>query len=221
MLDFREFVAGPGMVRAALGRLHRFFAGKPFRLDLSLSRSVGSIVGDLLEQAARRQANSSGTNVSGAVLQHLVGAQLELVLGKGEISHRKFTGEVANDSVSTAESPTGRIGDFCIRNAAIHVTIAPSEAVMKKCELNLEASLRPILVTTGRQCEFASGLAENLGLTNRIDFFDIEQFIAINVYEKGGFSSEGRKRTVLNLIDRYNEIIDVVEKDPSLKIIPL
>lgn len=221
MLDFHDLVAGPRIVRAALGRLRGFFAGKPFRLDLSLSRSVGSIVGDLLEQAARRQASSSGTNVSGAVLQHLVGAQLELTLGKGEISHRKFTGEVANDSVSTAESPTGRLGDFCIGNAAIHVTIAPSEAVMKKCELNLEASLRPILVTTRRQFDFAFRLAEHLGLTNRIDFFDVEQFIAINVYKKGGFSSEGRKRIVLDLIDCYNEIIDVVEKDPSLKIIPL
>ena len=92
---------------------------------------------------------------------------------------------------------------------------------MKKCEQNLKASLRPILVTTRRQFDFASRLAEHLGLINRIDFFDIEQFIAINVYEKGGFSSEGRKRVVLDLIDRYNEIIEMVEKDPSLKIIPL
>ena len=92
---------------------------------------------------------------------------------------------------------------------------------MKKCELNLEASLRPILVTTRRQFDFAFRLAEHLGLTNRIDFFDVEQFIAINVYKKGGFSSEGRKQIVLDLIDCYNEIIDVVEKDPSLKIIPL
>ena len=39
-------------------RVRRFFAGKPFRLNLRTSQSLGSTVSDLLGQAARRQANS-------------------------------------------------------------------------------------------------------------------------------------------------------------------
>ena len=202
-------------------RVRQFFAGEPFRLNLRLSQSLSSVVSDLLEQAAKRQANSPGTNLSGAVLQHLVGAKLELALGEGETSHQKFTGGVAHHSVSTADSPTGRPGDFCIGDVAIHVTIAPSEAVIKKCELNIEAGLRPVLVTTRRQGIFACTLADNFGLKKHIDVFDIEQFISLNVYEQGGFSWEGRKQTVSEIVERYNRIIDKVETDPSLRISPL
>ena len=204
-----------------VNRVRQFFAGKPFRLNLRTSQSLGSTVSDLLGQAARRQANSPGTNLSGAVLQHLVGAKLECALGEGETSHHEFTGGLAHHSVSTADSPTGRPGDFCIGDVAIHVTVAPSEAVIRKCERNIEEGLRPVLVTISRQRRVASTLAENLGLTNRIDVFDIEQFISLNVYEMGRFRSDGRKRAVSDLVDRYNEIIDKFETDPSLKISPL
>ncbi len=202
-------------------RVRRFFASKPFRLNLSTSRSLESTVSDLIGQAARRQENSPGTNLSGAVLQHLVGAKLECLLGRGETSHEGFTGGFSHHSVSTADSPTGRPGDFLIGDVAIHVTIAPSGALIRKCERNIEEGLRPILVTISRQKSFASTLAENLGLTDRIDVFDIEQFISLNVYERGRFRSDGRKRAVSELVDCYNEIIDRVETDPSLKIRPL
>ena len=78
-----------------------------------------------------------------------------------------------------------------------------------------------MLVTIRRQHMVASTLAENLGITNQIEVFDIEQFISLNVYEHGRFRSEGRKRAVSELVDRYNEIIDKVETDPSLKISPI
>lgn len=199
-------------------RVRGFFARKPFRLKLRSSQSLESTVSDLINQAARRQANSPGTNLSGAVLQHLVGAKLECVLGHGEMSHKKFTGGLVHHSVSTADSPTGRPGDFRLGDVAIHVTIAPGEEVIRKCGRNIEEGLRPVLVTIRRQHMVASTVAENLGLANRIDVFDIEQFISLNVYEKGRFSSDGRKNAVSELVDRYNEIIDQVETDPSLKI---
>ena len=64
----------------------------------------------------------------------------------------------------------------------------------------------------------AEGLANNVGLGDRIDIFEIEQFVALNLYEIGKFAADGRKVAVTDMVDRYNEIVDEVETDPSLKI---
>jgi hypothetical protein len=61
-------------------------------------------------------------------------------------------------------------------------------------------------------------LAENVGLGERIDLFEIEQFVALNLYELGKFLSDGRRVAVNDLVSRYNEIIETVETDPSLMI---
>ena len=50
------------------------------------------------------------------------------------------------------------------------------------------------------------------------DFFEIEQFVALNLYELGRFGAEGRKVAVNDLVNRYNEVVDEIDTDPSLKI---
>jgi hypothetical protein len=55
-------------------------------------------------------------------------------------------------------------------------------------------------------------------LGDRIDIFEIEQFIALNLYELGSFMMEGRRMALMDFVTRYNEIIEEVETDPSLKI---
>ena len=61
-------------------------------------------------------------------------------------------------------------------------------------------------------------LADNVGLGERLDVFEVEQFVALNLYELGGFAAEGRRVALGALVDRYNTIIEEVETDPSLKI---
>ena len=41
---------------------------------------------------------------------------------------------------------------------------------------------------------------------------------ALNLYELGEFKTEGRRVAVDDLVTRYNEIVEGVETDPSLKI---
>ena len=55
-------------------------------------------------------------------------------------------------------------------------------------------------------------------MADRIDVFEVEQFIALNLYELGKFGAEGCRVAVTEFVTRYNEIIDDVETDPSLKI---
>jgi hypothetical protein len=190
-------------------RVHEFFAGKPFKIKLDASRSLRTVVRDVIAQAVERQKNSPGMYYAGAVLQHLVGAKLDCALGKQKFEHNSF---------STADAPSGRAGDFLIGDVAIHVTTSPGEAVIDKCRDNLNDGYRPILVTLQHGLTVAEGLASNVGLGERIDIFEIEQFIALNLYEIGKFGADGRKTAVSDMVDRYNEIVEEFETDPSLKI---
>lgn len=190
-------------------RVNEFFAGKPFKIRLDPSRSIRTVIRDVIAQAEERQKKSHGVYYAGAVLQHLVGAKLDCALGKGTFEHNSF---------STADAPSDRSGDFFLGDVAIHVTTTPGEAVIQRCHENLNDGHRPILVTIQRGLQVAEGLASNVGLAERIDIFEVEQFVALNLYELGKFASEGRKTAISDLITRYNEIIEEVETDPSLKI---
>jgi hypothetical protein len=192
-----------------IDRVHEFFAGKPFKIRLDASRSLRTVVRDVIGQAEERQRTAHGVYYAGAVLQHLVGAKLDCALGIGHFQHNSF---------STADAPGERSGDFFLGDVAIHVTTAPGEAVIDRCRENLNDGHRPILVTIQRGLSVAEGLAANVGLSDRIDIFEIEQFVALNLYELGKFAAEGRKVAINDLVCRYNEIVDEYETDPSLKI---
>lgn len=190
-------------------RVKDFFSAKPFTLKYDTSKSLRAIIRDLFAQAVKRQKENPGTMYAGAVLQHLVGAKLSLALKDTKINH---------NGASVADAPTDRGGDFIIDEVIIHVTTAPSEALMRKCERNLHAGTRPIIVTTYESLPGAESLASIIGIGGRIDILEAEQFIATNVYELSFFETSKRKLTIDALIDKYNEIVEQCETDPSLKI---
>lgn len=189
--------------------VHEFFSAKPFKIRLDESKSLRTVVRDVLAQAEDRQRTTPGMYYAGAVLQHLVGAKLDCAMGQGQFTHNSF---------STADAPGGRAGDFLIGDVAIHVTTSPGEAVITKCGDNINAGFRPVLVTLQRGLTVAEALADNAGIGDRIDVFEIEQFIALNLYELGKFAATGRQTAVRDVVKRYNEIVDEFETDPSLKI---
>jgi hypothetical protein len=186
-----------------------FFAPKPLKVKLDNSQSLRSLIKDLIQQAELRQKDSRGLYYVGAILHHLVGAKLDCALGIGHFSHNSF---------STSDAQTGGNGDFFIGNVAIHVTTTPTESLISRCKGNLEKGQRPIIVTTKRGITLAEGLAENVNLANRIDIFEIEQFIALNLYQFAKFNEQGRAVAVSDLISRYNEVVLQFETDPSLVI---
>ena len=192
-----------------IAKVNLFFAGKPLKVKLDNSQSLRTLVRDLIIQGEIKQKEAQGLNYVGAILQHLVGSKLDCALGIGHFVHNSF---------STSDAQTGRSGDFLIGKVAIHVTTAPTEFVISRCRENIETGLRPILVTTPKGIALAEGLAENSNLSSRIDIFEIEQFIAVNLYEFARFQEEGRIVAVNDLIRRYNEIVEECETDPSLQI---
>ncbi len=190
-------------------QVRQFFASQPFRLRIDASRSLRSIVADLVQAAFARQRECPGMMVAGAVIQHLVGAKLELAVPDADIDHNGF---------AVADAPTARRGDFLLGDTAIHVTTAPSEALIRKCADNLAANLRPLIITTDEGAGGAKALAKNLDLSERIEILELEQFITTNVLEWSRFQREQRPITVRELIECYNRIITECETDPSLRI---
>ena len=178
-----------------------------FRFDTG--RSLRANIGDLLEQAREMQANAGGTNYVGAMLQHLVGAKLDLVLGAGKLKHH---------GSSVADHSTDRAGDFHVEAVAIHVTTNPSEALVRKCGDNLSAGLKPLIVTIGDGLIGAEFLLKNAGLADRVDVLDAGQFLTANVYERSFFKAAECKVTLGKLLERYNEIVASCETDPTLQI---
>ena len=87
-----------------------------------------------------------------------------------------------------------------------------------RCRENIDDGRRPVIVTMARGLAVAEALAENAGLGGRIDVFEVEQFIALNLYELGKFGAQGRRVAISDIVARYNTIIENVETDPSLRI---
>ena len=85
--------------------MQKFFLSRPFTLKVDGAKSLRSIVADLIEAAFARQRECPGTMITGAVMQHLVGAKLELALPDEVLEHHGF---------SVADSPSDRKGDFLI-----------------------------------------------------------------------------------------------------------
>ena len=192
-----------------IARVKQYFAAMPLKLRIDAAKSLRRLLGELIEAAFVRQQECPGTMVAGAVIQHLVGAKLELALPHVEMEHQGF---------SVADAPGGRKGDFLVHDTVIHVTTAPTEALMQKCRDNLGEDLRPVVITSEGGVGGARALARDAQIADRIDILEIEQFLATNVYEWSGFERDQRPVSILKLVDKYNEIVDACETDPSLRI---
>ena len=191
-------------------RVQDYFSGKPFTLKFDPSKSLRSIVGDLLAQAKKRQEENPGTTYAGTVLQHLVGAKLDLVLPEEK--------RVQHHGANVADAPTSRAGDFVFNDVAIHVTTAPSEALIQKCKANIEAGLRPIIVTIAESRAGVESIAKGFDIEGRIDVIEAEQFIATNILEWSKFAEKSHRVEIVRLISKYNEIVTRAETEPSLTI---
>ncbi|MCX6964060.1 MAG: DUF4928 family protein [Verrucomicrobia bacterium] len=188
-------------------RLHFSSDGPKFHFDTA--KSVSANLAGILSQAHEIQKNSGGANYVGAMLQHLVGAKLDIVLGPASIRHH---------SHSTADGPTGRNADFEINGVAVHVTTHPTEALIRKAADNLQSGLKPIIVTLADGVEGALFLLKGTEWRDRIDIMDAAQFLTANIYERSLFKVGECKSTIQTILERYNQIVEECETDPVLKI---
>ena len=190
-------------------RVKVYLSAKPFRFNVDNSKTISNAISFLIEQAEQRQSGNPGTTYVGAMYQHLVGAKLSVAMPGIELDHHGYS--VSDDS-------SARNGDFHIDDAVIHVTSFPQEALIRKCQRNIEDSKKPIIVTSIRGFPVADSLLVNMGIRDRVDIFEITQFLSINVNELSHFKSDNNRNTISSILFTYNDIVEQVETDPSLKI---
>lgn len=189
-------------------RIIEYFNTEPFNLKHDASKNLISMLEDLVEQAVKRQQQSPGRTYVGAILQHLVGAKLELALPDTKIEHH---GHAVADKAT-------RSGDFDLGDVVIHCTTAPQESLLLKCRANIQSGKRPIILTKGKMVGSAEELARSIGIAERVEILDILQFVTMNLYELSLSKSVQRQVTIASLVEKYNKIVENCEADPSLRI---
>ncbi len=191
-------------------KVKEYFEAQPFKLKFDTTASLRTAVLSLLKQAQQRQQQNPGTHYVGIVLQHLVGAKLALALPKEKMEFR---------SASTADEPGAFGGDYELGDSIIHVTTAPSQSLLRKCAENLSVSKRPIIVTIRDGVPAVANQAKVVDLDDsRVEVFEAEQFLVMNICELGQFSNKKIQTSLQDLVARYNKIVEANETDASLRI---
>lgn len=190
-------------------RVLEFFSAKPYKINIDNGRSLKQAIVHLIELAEKRQRDNPGTMYVGALYQHLVGAKLRIALKDVPI-------EVFGYSVSDEQS--SRKADFAVGDSAIHVTTSPTEALIDKCKKNIEEGFKPIVITNATGAVTAESLSNNIGIKEQIEIIHIDQFLITNIHEWTFFDSSNRRTSFENLVEKYNDIIEEWEGDPSMRI---
>ncbi|WP_410210667.1 DUF4928 family protein [Aquirhabdus sp.] len=193
-------------------KAREYFERKPYVLSVDPLWGTRRAIRHLLQQAQARQKEGTGTKFVGTLMQHMVGAKLEVLLGEGHITHHHSN---QNDAGSN------RNGDFDYEDMVFHVTGMPSEALLGKCIENLNSGCKPVVITSSKGALVLEALLEdsrNGTYDGRVDILEFEQFLASNVIELGRFNASGRRATLQKIIETYNLIIETVENDFSMKI---
>jgi hypothetical protein len=181
-----------------------YFDKKRISVDLQPTKPVSAIVEDILRAASERSDKPTG-----AVLQHLVGAKLQL----------RFPNEnIGLDQANAADMQTDREGDFQVGTTAFHVTVAPMEKLINRCSENKKAGYRPVILTLDRKVQAAKQMADNAGIAEDISVQSAEVFIGTNIEEIATYDGDKIRQGIANLIYTYNHRIAAVEVDKSLMI---
>lgn len=191
-------------------RTEAFLASAPFNAKLADQQlSIRALVNDLLAQAQAKQKTRPGTTFTGTLMQHLVAAKLRLLLEeKAPNPH----------GASDADASRNTDGDFEINDSILHVTSSPAAPLLEKCRSNLSSGKRPIVITLSKSVQHAQALAEEMGIESRIEFWAFDQFLSTNAHEWGSFLGHDVRDQARELLKAYNEIIDELHEEPSLKI---
>lgn len=181
-----------------------FFDRQRLRIEYRSHERTSAVIGQLLDAASRR-----GGNATGAVAQYVVGAALCLHYPNMEIDNHSYT---------TADEQTGRVGDFIVSSAALHVTTAPGEALMRKCEANLGRDLFPVVLTLRERIAAAEGLAGNFDIADSISVRDMVEFVADAVDISARYVRSQMATRLRDLLDTYNMRVAAAEPDSSLQV---
>lgn len=181
-----------------------YFDKQRISVVIEPNKPVPAIISDILSAVAERSDKPTGI-----VLQHLVGAKLQLRFPEVDIGV---------DQANAADLQTDREGDYQIGTTAFHVTVAPMEKLVTRCIENKNAGYRPVILTLESKVMAARQMADNAGMVDQISVQPAELFIGNNIEEIAIYDGDKIREGVARLIRTYNNRIDSIEVDKSLMI---
>ncbi|WUC44542.1 DUF4928 family protein [Streptomyces cellulosae] len=182
-----------------------YFDKELISAEIDPENSVQAIVANLIATGRER-----GGTAAGAIAQHLVGAKLKLRFPDADVNIESYT---------TADMQTGRAGDYEVGDTALHVTMAPGEKVFaERCVHNLREGFRPRVLVPKDAVAAAVQIAHLCGLGKKVAIQSIEDFVGTNIEEMAAFRKEGIRAKLRELLELYNQRIEVAESDMSLKV---
>lgn len=189
------------LIEILVAEIQKWFDRQHIKLAFDRQDSPAEWVRVILEYAKSRSG--------GVVEQHLIGAKLQT---------RHSQTEIPNFPGHAADVQTGRAGDFILGNVVYHITAAPSANVVQKCGENIKSGLHPVLLVPSEMVSKTKSFAEFAGFDKRLTVVAIEDFIALNVIELAADSHVTFLEILNQIIQVYNERLEEVETDMSLKI---
>ncbi|GAA2486557.1 DUF4928 family protein [Nocardia seriolae] len=182
-----------------------YFGKQKISTEIDPSWSIRAVVANLIAAGRER-----GGNAAGAIVQHLVGAKLQI----------RFPDEKINiESYTTADQQTCRAGDYQIGHTAIHVTMSPSSQLFDgRCRDNIHHSFRPRVLVPADELGRAGVYALDADIANQVAIQSIEDFVGTNIEEVAGFRQDQVRAELRRLLELYNARIDQAESDHSLKV---
>lgn len=223
-LEFMRLI-GEALTRAPAGHHNRqegdalvaYLYGRIFAL-LAEHRNLQGITAPYVASESMatyiaKLLNAHQTN-PGAVLQHLIGAKLDLRFAEQP-------GVVGHHSAATADVQIGRLGDFEIGSTVFHVTKNPTNDHFRKAWQNAQNGRKVYLLVPRQMLTATISLAEVFkeGFTKKIDIHSVEGFVTQNLDELAVFDRDEALRQLHQVLTKYNELVARYENDPSLKIV--
>lgn len=193
-----------------VGQVSDFLDAKPITLKKNSRIPVSRKILSIIDEAARREQAEPGSRYVGGMIQHLVGAKLEVLGLIGE--------EEQNESAAAADEPTNRSGDFFVGNSAIHVTTHSSNDLLRRCQDNIDADERPIIITTGEGITHTRNQLRQAGMSDKVEVLGIEEFLATNLLEWADFTSSKHTASFDKLIEAYNRRIENANESPAIRV---
>jgi hypothetical protein len=170
----------------------------PIRVSVHDFPQIGALLAEIMRQAGDR-------NVRGHVAHHLLGVKLARVHGADQV-------QGLDKPVSAHDRATdaglSRDGDFRVGDTAFHVTVAPTDRILRRFVENRTAGLDSVLYVLDEDVDRARARLADPSLT----VHGLETYIINNVGEWGRETRVGKLRALVELIDAYQEQVRRLER---------
>lgn len=185
----------------------------PARLYLTLNESdtVATVIRRLLEQAEQQERVTTRYLYRESVLRYLTGAQLEINMGNHTPAlHHELLQYWVWDQDCSAH--------YTIGNTMYVVTGTQGDPLLESLRQLVALGWRPLVISRDDRIEAINDLIAEADLLKHVSALSLEMFIYSSMRRKSVVTQKVLEASLVELLEMYNQIIEIVGAPPSLMI---